>query len=100
MLIDYIAPKGRLPDYLGGFVVNTGFGLKSYVDAFKEANDDYNAILLEALGDRLAEALAERMHERVRKEFWGYSPLENLSNDALIKENIEVYACSRISSLP
>jgi 5-methyltetrahydrofolate--homocysteine methyltransferase len=85
-LSDYISPKDGKPDYLGGFAVSTGFGLKSHVDAFKKSNDDYNAILLEALADRLAEAFAERMHERVRKEFWGYAPSENLCNEALISE--------------
>jgi len=85
-LSDYISPKGGKIDYLGGFAVSTGFGLKKYVDNFKKEHDDYNAILLEALADRLAEAFAEHMHERVRKEFWGYSPLENLSNEELISE--------------
>ena len=86
-LSDYVAPKETgLADYLGGFAVSTGFGLNERVQAFKDAHDDYNAILLEALGDRLAEALAERMHERVRREFWGYDAAEDLSNEALIAE--------------
>ena len=88
-LSDYISPKDGKPDYLGGFAVSTGFGLKSHVDAFKKSNDDYNAILLEALADRLAEAFAERMHERVRKEFWGYAPSENLCYQGLISEQYD-----------
>ncbi len=70
---DYIAPKETgLPDYVGAFAVTTGLGSEDKIVEFKAANDDYNAILLESLADRLAEAFAERMHQRVRKEFWGY----------------------------
>jgi 5-methyltetrahydrofolate--homocysteine methyltransferase len=84
---DFIAPKDTgLPDYVGAFAVTTGLGSKVKIDEFKAANDDYNAILLESLADRLAEAFAERMHQRVRKEFWGFQPDEQLDNEALIGE--------------
>jgi 5-methyltetrahydrofolate--homocysteine methyltransferase len=66
--------------------VTAGLGSTERVMAFKKANDDYNAILLESLADRLAEAFAERLHERVRKEFWAYAPDEHLDNEALISE--------------
>ncbi|MEY3050780.1 MAG: hypothetical protein RLY31_565 [Bacteroidota bacterium] len=86
-LADLIAPKstGR-KDYIGCFAVTTGIGLEERAKAFEDAHDDYHSILLKALGDRLAEAFAERMHERVRKEFWGYDQSESLSNDDLISE--------------
>ncbi|MGB3234021.1 MAG: methionine synthase [Mycobacterium sp.] len=84
---DYIAPKDTgLADYVGAFAVTTGLGIGDRIAEFKAANDDYNAILLESLADRLAEAFAERMHQRVRKEFWGYQPDEQLDNEALIGE--------------
>lgn len=84
---DFVAPKeSGLRDYLGAFAVTTGLGSADKIVAFKAANDDYNAILLESLADRLAEAFAERMHQRVRKEFWGYQPDEQLDNEALIGE--------------
>ena len=86
-LADYIAPKTTgVADYLGGFVVTAGAGIEERAAAFERAQDDYNSILLKALGDRLAEAFAERMHERVRKEFWGYAFDEALDNEALIAE--------------
>jgi 5-methyltetrahydrofolate--homocysteine methyltransferase len=85
-LADFVAPKGSgVADYMGGFVVTAGKEVIEHATAFKAEHDDYHAILIEALGDRLAEAFAERMHERVRKEFWGYVPDENLSNEELIK---------------
>jgi 5-methyltetrahydrofolate--homocysteine methyltransferase len=85
-LADFIAPKDSgLKDYVGGFVVTTGLGIESYVAKFEADHDDYNSILLKALADRLAEAFAERMHERVRQEFWGYES-ERLTNDDLIAE--------------
>ncbi|WP_374969067.1 methionine synthase [Terrabacter sp. BE26] len=84
-LADYVAPKGT-KDWVGGFAVTAGLGGAERVQQFRAALDDYNAILLESLADRLAEAFAERMHERVRKEFWGYAPDEDLDNVALIKE--------------
>ncbi len=84
-LADFIAPKGT-NDWVGGFAVTAGIGIDAHVKRFKAAHDDYNEILLKALADRLAEAFAERMHERVRTEFWGYADGEQLSNTALIKE--------------
>jgi 5-methyltetrahydrofolate--homocysteine methyltransferase len=86
-LADYIAPKDSgLKDYIGGFAVTTGHGINEVVKSYEEANDDYNAIMAQALADRFAEAFAEYMHQRVRREFWGYEPDEDLSNEDLIKE--------------
>ena len=76
----------RLADYIGAFAVTAGIGEDEIAERFKRANDDYSAILVKALADRLAEAFAERLHQRVRKEFWGYAPDETLSNDELIAE--------------
>jgi len=84
-LADFIAPAG-VADYIGGFVVTAGIGEQAHIDRFKTAHDDYSAILLSALADRLAEAFAERLHERVRREFWAYAPDENLTNAQLIAE--------------
>jgi len=84
---DFIAPKDTgLADYVGAFAVTTGLGSQEKTAEFKAAGDDYNAILLESLADRLAEAFAERMHQRVRTEFWGFQPDEQLDNEALIGE--------------
>ena len=84
---DFIAPKETgLSDYVGAFAVTAGLGSHHKIVEFKDALDDYSAILLESLADRLAEAFAERMHQRVRKEFWGYQPDETLDNEALIGE--------------
>ncbi|OBF94788.1 methionine synthase [Mycobacterium sp. 852002-51152_SCH6134967] len=84
---DFVAPKDTgLADYVGGFAVTAGLGSQDKIMEFKAALDDYSAILLESVADRLAEAFAERMHQRVRKEFWGYQPDEQLDNDALIGE--------------
>ena len=86
-LADFVAPKETgVDDYIGAFVVTAGLGIEPLVEAYERDNDDYNSILLKALADRLAEAFAERLHERVRKEFWGYAPDEDLGNDALIRE--------------
>ncbi|MEH2531404.1 5-methyltetrahydrofolate--homocysteine methyltransferase [Bradyrhizobium sp. AZCC 1614] len=86
-LSDFIAPASSgVSDYIGGFVVTAGIGEDAVADRFKNANDDYSSILCKALADRLAEAFAERMHQRVRKEFWGYAPDEALSSDQLILE--------------
>jgi len=74
------------PDFIGGFVVTAGIGEDKHIKRFEAAKDDYSAIMLRALADRLAEAFAERMHEKVRKEYWGYAAQEALSNDDLIKE--------------
>ena len=84
-LADFIAPKGT-EDYIGAFVVTAGIGEEQRVKAFESAHDDYSAILLRALADRLAEAFAEHLHQRVRREFWAYAPDEALSNDELIQE--------------
>ena len=86
-LADFVAPKeSGIIDYIGGFVVTAGVGVEAYAKSFEDNHDDYNSIMVKALADRCAEAFAERMHERVRKEFWGYAPDEELSNEALIKE--------------
>ena len=86
-LSDYVAPAATgLPDYVGAFAVTAGLGSTDRVMAFKAENDDYSAILLESLADRLAEAFAERLHQRVRQEFWGHARDEMLSNDDLIAE--------------
>lgn len=87
-LADFIAPKeSGFQDYVGLFCVSTGFGVEEKAKEFELSQDDYNAILVKALGDRLAEAFAEYLHERVRKEIWGYANNENLANDELIKES-------------
>ncbi|MEL7614960.1 methionine synthase [Vreelandella titanicae] len=89
-LADFIAPKeSGKADWIGGFAVTTGHGVDELSKAYEAAGDDYNAIMVQALTDRLAEAFAERMHERVRKEFWGYVPEETLDNDALIAEKYQ-----------
>ena len=86
-LADYVAPKDSgVADYIGGFAVTAGLGIDDYVIDFEQKNDDYSAILLKSLADRLAEAFAELLHARVRKEFWGYTADEGLDNDALIDE--------------
>ena len=85
-LSDYIAPVGEGSDYIGGFAVTTGVGIEERVKAFESANDDYSAILLKSLADRLAEAFAERMHHLVRTDYWGYDTSEQLDNNALIAE--------------
>ncbi len=86
-LSDFIAPKeSGIQDYFGGFAVTAGIGIDELVAEFEANHDDYNSIMAKALADRLAEAFAERMHERVRKEYWGYAKDENLSNKELIKE--------------
>ncbi|MES2588605.1 MAG: methionine synthase [Bacteroidota bacterium] len=86
-LADFIAPKEtKLNDYVGAFVVTTGHGLVEKVAEFEKDHDDYSSILLKALGDRLAEAFAEHLHELVRKDYWGYASDEKLENDDLIKE--------------
>src|SRR4051794_3339303 len=89
-LSDFIAPAiSGVPDYIGAFVVTAGIGEDVIADRFKNANDDYSSILCKALADRLAEAFAERMHQRVRKEFWGYAPDETLKPDDLILEKYQ-----------
>ena len=89
-LADFIAPKAEnLQDYIGGFVVTTGIGLDKHVERFERDHDDYNSILVKALADRLAEAFAEKMHEIVRTDFWGYAEGEKLSNNELIAEKYQ-----------
>ncbi len=86
-LADYIAPKDSgVADYIGGFAVTAGIGIEKKMKEFEQANDDYSAIMLQALADRLAEAFAEHLHLRVRREFWGYAPDEAADNEALITE--------------
>jgi 5-methyltetrahydrofolate--homocysteine methyltransferase len=86
-LADYVAPRSsQCHDYLGAFAVTTGIGIEAPLERFAAQHDDYSAILLKALADRLAEAFAERLHERVRREFWGYAPEEKLGNEQLIRE--------------
>lgn len=85
-LADFVAPEGVKPDYVGGFVVTAGMEEERIARRFERANDDYASIMVKALADRIAEAFAERMHERVRKEFWTYAPDEELDNEALIRE--------------
>jgi len=85
---DFMAPKETgLADYIGGFAVTAGIGIDEHVERFEQDHDDYSAIILKALADRLAEASAEYMHARARKEFWAYEPQEDLSNVDLIAEN-------------
>ncbi|MES2513043.1 MAG: methionine synthase [Bacteroidota bacterium] len=88
-LADFVKPKNGTPrptDYIGAFAVCTGFGIDAHVARFEADHDDYSAIMLKALADRLAEAFAELMHKKVRKEYWGYAKNETLQNDELIKE--------------
>ena len=86
-LADFIAPKDSgVDDWIGAFAVTAGIGIEPHVARFEAAHDDYNAILLKALADRLAEALAERLHQRVRVDYWGYAADETLDNEALIAE--------------
>jgi 5-methyltetrahydrofolate--homocysteine methyltransferase len=86
-LADFVAPKqSGLSDYVGAFAVTAGIGIEAHLARFEQAHDDYSSIMLKALADRLAEAFAERLHERVRREFWGYAPDERFTNEQLIKE--------------
>jgi 5-methyltetrahydrofolate--homocysteine methyltransferase len=86
-LADFVAPKDSgLQDWMGGFAVTAGHGIEPHLERFLADHDDYNAILLKALADRLAETLAERIHQHVRKELWGYAADESLDADALIAE--------------
>jgi 5-methyltetrahydrofolate--homocysteine methyltransferase len=89
-LADFVAPaESGLNDYVGAFAVTAGIGIDERVAAFERENDDYSAIMLKALADRLAEAFAELMHTRVRREFWGYAADEQLSNEELIAEKYQ-----------
>lgn len=86
-LIDFLHPEET--DYMGGFAVTAGVGIEKLIEKYKAEHDDYNEIMIKALADRLAEAFAELMHEKVRKELWGYASNEQWSNDELIKEKYE-----------
>ncbi len=89
-LADFIAPKDQdIGDYVGGFVCTAGIGVDKLVAQYEQNNDDYNAIMVKALADRLAEAFAEHMHQKVRTTFWGYSPNETLNHQELIKERYQ-----------
>ena len=86
-LADFVAPKDSgAADFIGGFAVTAGWGIEGKLAEFKADHDDYSGIMLQSLADRLAESFAERLHERVRKEFWGYAPDETLDNASLIDE--------------
>jgi 5-methyltetrahydrofolate--homocysteine methyltransferase len=85
-LADFVAPAGEAPDYVGGFAVTAGIGEEKYSEAFKKAGDDYSSIMVKALCDRLAEAFAEQLHARVRREFWAYAPDEQIGIEDVIAE--------------
>jgi 5-methyltetrahydrofolate--homocysteine methyltransferase len=86
-LADFVAPKGSgVRDYFGAFALTAGIGIEPHLQRFEAAHDDYSSIMLKVLADRLAEAFAERLHERIRREFWGYAPEEKLGNEQLIRE--------------
>ena len=87
-LSDFISPtSSKIEDFIGGFLVTAGDGIEKLSKEYENKKDDYNAIMVKALGDRIAEALAEMMHAEVRKNYWGYAKEENLNNEQLIKEN-------------
>jgi len=88
-LSDFVAPEGMAPDYIGAFAVTAGAEEERISEKFARDNDDYRSIMVKALADRFAEAFAERMHQLVRKEFWGYAPDETFSNDELIREEYQ-----------
>jgi 5-methyltetrahydrofolate--homocysteine methyltransferase len=86
-LADFIAPKASgIKDYIGMFAVTSGLGIEKYEKRFEDGHDDYSSIMLKSLADRLAEAFAEYLHERVRTDLWGYAAGEDLSNEAMIAE--------------
>ncbi|HPE56813.1 MAG TPA: methionine synthase [Bacteroidales bacterium] len=89
-LADFIAPKSAgLNDYIGGFAVTAGIGLEHWTDKYEKELDDYNSIMMKVLADRLAEAFAELIHKRVRKEIWAYAPNENLNPDQMLREEYQ-----------
>ena len=88
-LSDFISPKGLIKDYVGCFALTTGIGIEEYLLKFEKLHDDYSQIMLKALADRLAEALAEWLHKEVRCKWWGYSKNEYLTNDELISETYQ-----------
>ena len=83
-MADYISPRGD--DYIGLFAVTSGYGLETLVNKYDKDLDDYSSIMVKVIADRLAEAATEWLHEKIRKEDWGYSASENFNNDELIKE--------------
>ena len=86
-LSDFVAPvDSGVQDYIGGFAVTAGIGIEEHIARFEASHDDYSSIMLKALADRLAEAFAERLHQRMRTEFWGYANEDHLSNEDLITE--------------
>lgn len=95
-LADFVAPKlSGKADYIGAFAVTGGLEEDALADAYEAQHDDYNKIMVKAIADRLAEAFAEYLHERVRKVYWGYAANENLSNEELIRENYQGFARRR-----
>lgn len=89
-LADFVVPKtAGVTDYMGGFAVTTGIGIEKLVEQYEKDHDDYNSIMIKAIADRLAEAFAEKMHELVRKEYWGYAKHEVLDNEAMIHEEYQ-----------
>jgi len=89
-LSDFIAPKSSgIADYIGLFAVTAGIGIEKHEKRFEDAHDDYSSIMLKSLADRLAEAFAEQLHERVRRDLWGYAADETLDNAALIREEYQ-----------
>ena len=97
-LADFIAPASSgITDYIGGFAVTAGIVADKLAEQYQAAGDDYHSIMVKALADRLAEAFAEHMHERVRKEFWGYDQDEALSNDELIRAKYGAFDRHRVT---
>jgi 5-methyltetrahydrofolate--homocysteine methyltransferase len=89
-LADFIAPAQlHIKDYLGGFAVTAGLGIEPWIKKYESEHDDYNAIMLKILADRLAEALAEKLHHTIRTDAWGYASFENLTTEALLKEDYQ-----------
>jgi 5-methyltetrahydrofolate--homocysteine methyltransferase len=86
-LLDFLADNTI--DYIGGFAVTAGIGLETLVTAFDADHDDYNSIMAKAIADRLAESFAEKLHQKIRTEFWGYAAEETISNEDLIRENYQ-----------
>ena len=86
-LVDFLDPEEK--DYIGGFAVTTGIGIEKLIEKYKSEHDDYNEIMVKALADRLTEAFAELMHQKVRKDFWGYASNEEFENEELIKEKYQ-----------
>src|SRR5690606_34943536 len=86
-LADFVAPRDSgVADYIGAFAVTAGLGSEELVREYEANHDDYNAIMVKALADRLAEALAEKLHQQVRTTYWGYAPDEDLTTEQLIRE--------------